>query len=152
MPNRKIVKPLNPLIFKVAGEFAAVYYETGRSQGLTSKWKTPRAFARDNLEKFVPAVIEHFLTMLGPTSNLPELAKAEIYSALIDPINDPDLMDGTSQLSNINAKKLDDIVKEHERYNKDKLGMVNTVVEKQDTVLHNKVMPTSKPNPFKVTH
>ena len=148
----KIVKPLNPLIFKVAGSLAAEFYEIGRSQGLTSKWKTPRQYANANIEKFVPKALEYLIDMLGEHSNMPQLVKQEIYEAITDPINDPDLMSGQEQLDKINAKKLDEIVKEHERYNKDKLGMVNTEVKQQDTVLHNKVMPTSKPNPFKVVN
>ena len=139
----KIVKPLNPLIFKVAGELAATWYEIGRGQGLTSKWKTPRAYANANIEKFIPKAVSILLDMLGPHSNMPELAKNEIYEALLDPVNDPDLMNGSEQLKAINAKKLDDIVKEHERYNKDKLGVVNTAPK--DNVLINKT------NPFKVT-
>jgi hypothetical protein len=138
----KIVKPLNPLIFKVAGELAATWYEIGRSQGLKSKWKTPKQYAYNNLEKFVPKAIEHLLDILSNPS-FPDLAKAEIYEALIDPINDKDLMDGTSQLDNIQAKKLDEIVKEYE---KRKLPEIVTEDHKK-TVLHNNVKPKSK-NPF----
>ena len=138
----KIIKPLNPLIFKVAGELACVWYEIGRGQGLTSKWKTPKQYANANIEKFVPKAIEHLLDILSNPS-FPALAKAEIYDALIDPINDTDLMSGQEQLAAINAKKLDNIVKEHERYNKEKIGNVTTTVK--DNVLLNKTKPK---NPF----
>ncbi len=90
---KKTVKPINPLIFRTAGEFAAVFWEVGRSQGLTSKHKTARAYARANFEKFVPQVISSFLQMLKPTSNCSEHMRQEIYHALVDPINDPNLVD-----------------------------------------------------------
>lgn len=137
----KIVKPLNPLIFKVAGSMAAEWYEIGRSQGLKSKWPNARAYAKNNLEKFVPKAISILLDMLSnPSYN--DVMKMEIYEALTDPINDKDLMSGQEQLDRINAKKLDDIVKEHERYNKDKIGNVVT-----DNVLINKTNPfTPKAN------
>lgn len=89
----KIVKPLDPLIFKIAGEFAATMYEVGRSQGMTSKFKTPRAYAKANLEKFVPLAIKHLIEMLKPTSNCSEHMRQAIHAALTNPINDPDLMD-----------------------------------------------------------
>lgn len=107
----KIAKPLNPLIFKVAGELAAVWYEAGRSTGLTSKWPNARAYARANLERFVPKAIEHLLAILANPS-FSNHAKFEIYEALIDPINDPDLMTG-GVAPDINVKKLDDIVKQY---------------------------------------
>lgn len=137
----KIVKPLNPLIFKTAAELACCWYEIGRSQGLKSKWPTARSYAKANLEKFVPRAISILLDMLSnPSYN--DIMKMEIYDALIDPLNDRDLMNGSSQLDDINAKKLDEIVKEYE---KRKLPDVNTKPTTQDNILINK---TKSKNPF----
>ncbi len=86
------VKPLNPLIYRTAAQFAAEWYEIGRSQGLTSIHKNAKRYAAANFEKFVPKVIETFLHMLKPTSGISEHMKQEIYSALIDPVNDPNLV------------------------------------------------------------
>lgn len=91
--NKKIIKPLNPLIYKVAASMAAELYEVGRSQGMQSRHKTPRAYAKANLEKFVPLAIKHLLSMLKSTSNCSEHMRQEIYKALTDPINDPNLME-----------------------------------------------------------
>lgn len=104
---KKTVKPLNPLIFRTAGEFAAVWYEAGRSSGLTSVHKTPRSYARANFEKFVPMVIKYFLEMLKPTSNCSEHMRQEIYAALIDPVNDPNLVNLKEPLKNKTLPELD---------------------------------------------
>jgi hypothetical protein len=90
--ERKIFfKPKSkPLIEKVAGELAGVWYEIGRGQGMTSKWKTPRAYAKANIEKFIPLALKHLLEMLSnPTT--PDLMKQEIYDAIMERVNDPDL-------------------------------------------------------------
>jgi hypothetical protein len=133
--TRKIIKPLNPLIFKVAGELAATFYEIGRSQGLTSVHKTPRAYAQANLEKFVPKAIEHLLDILANPS-FPELAKNEIYEAIIDPINDPDLISGKVAQDKLDIKKLDDVVKQYEKRSIKHNILLNKPEEKK-TVLHN---------------
>lgn len=103
--------PKSNLIEKTAVEFAAVYYEAGRTtknpvtgKYLTSKHKDARSFARANFEKFIPKVVEHFLTMLG-NEHLPTLMKQEIYEALLERHNDPTLQT-ESQLPDIDVKKL----------------------------------------------
>lgn len=83
-------KPQSNLIEKTAGELAGVWYEIGRGQGMTSKWKTPKTYARANLEQFIPVAIKHLLEILGNPST-PDLMKQEIYDALIERANDPDL-------------------------------------------------------------
>ena len=90
--SKIISVPKSHLIEKTALEFAAVYYEAGRSTGLTSKHKNAKSFARANFEKFVPKVVEHVIEMLGNKS-LPELMKQEIYEALMERHNDPTLND-----------------------------------------------------------
>src|ERR1700677_3109797 len=106
--EKKIVKPNNILIEKVAGEFAAVFYEIGRSQGLTSKYKSARAYARANMEKFIPKAIEHLIECLGPKSTLPPEAKEEIYDCLMDRVNDPTSVtsEDIKGLPDIDIKKL----------------------------------------------
>lgn len=89
----KIVKPINPLIYRTAGEMAAVMYETGRSQGMTSIHKTPKAYAQANLEKFIPIAIKHLIELLKPTSGITNHMRDEIHAALTDPLNDPELME-----------------------------------------------------------
>jgi hypothetical protein len=79
-----------PLIEKVAAELAGTWYEVGRGQGMTSKYKSARAYARANIEKFVPKAVEILIDMLGKPDT-PEIMKAEIYEALMERINDPDL-------------------------------------------------------------
>lgn len=95
-PNDVLEKKLRfkptstPIIEKTALEFAAVWYDIGRGQGMTSKWKTPRAYARANLEKFIPVALKHLLSMLS-RHDISEHMKKEIYDAYIERANDPDL-------------------------------------------------------------
>lgn len=118
----KIIQPLDPLIYKVAGEMAAVMYEAGRSSGMTSKHKNARAYAKANLEKFVPLAIKHLIELLKPTSNCTEYMRQQIHAALTNPINDPDLME----------KKVDTDL------NNEILKLSNRKFEKNKiTVLHN---------------
>lgn len=99
---KKIIQPKHTLIEKIAGELAAVWYETGRSQGLTSKHKNARAYAKANLEKFIPKAVECCLKMLEPDSNATEDMKREIYEALMERHNDEEL---NQYLPNIDVKK-----------------------------------------------
>ncbi len=90
--KKKIITPANPLIYKVAAEMAGVFYDAGRSSGLHSKHKTAEAFAKANIEKFLPKAVETLIFMLKPDSNCSDFMRSEIYDALMDPVNDPDLM------------------------------------------------------------
>ncbi len=83
---------MNPLIYKVAAEMAGVFYDAGRSSGLHSKHKTAESFARANIEKFIPKAIQTLLTMLKPNSGITDHMRSTIYEALMDPVNDPQLM------------------------------------------------------------
>lgn len=96
--------PKHFLLFEVAGELAATFYEVGRSQGLTSKYPNARLYAKNNLEKFVPKAIEYFITMLNnPT--FPDIAKKEIYDALMEAHNDP-VLKTNQELPDIDVKKI----------------------------------------------
>lgn len=87
---RKFTTPNSTLIEKTAGELAATWYEIGRGQGMTSKYKNPRAYARANLEQFIPKAIELLISMLG-RPDIPDTMKDEIHAALTERANDPDL-------------------------------------------------------------
>lgn len=97
----KIVDPSDVIIEKTAGEFCAIFYDAARSSGLTTitlqgqkinllKYKTPRAFARVHLEKFIPAAV-HSLIEIMSRPNLPIEQKDLIYNALMERVNDQDL-------------------------------------------------------------
>ncbi len=85
------IKPTQPklnLIEHVALELAGVFYDTGRSQGLKSKYKNARAYAYANLEKFVPHAVKTLLDQLNNSSISAE-AKDEIMESLLERVNDP---------------------------------------------------------------
>lgn len=100
---KKIEKPSSILIEKTAVEFAAVFYEAGRSSGLTSKYKDARAYARTNFVKFVPKVVNYFLDLLNKPY-IPADQKKIIFEALQERMNDPDVDD--KALPEIDMKKI----------------------------------------------
>lgn len=87
---KKLIQPHSLVIEKTALELAAVYYEAGRSAGLTSKHKNARAFARANVEKFIPKAVELLMDILGKDST-PQDQKDMIYEAIMERANDTDL-------------------------------------------------------------
>jgi len=97
----KIVDPSNVVVEKVAGEMAGVFYDAARSSGLKViqlqgqkinllKYKTPRAFARSHLEKFIPAAVEALIEIMS-RPNTPADQKEMIYQALMERVNDQDI-------------------------------------------------------------
>ena len=97
--NRKIIKvqnqvvaPHSVLIEKTALDLATTYYEVGRSQGLHSKHKDARKFAKANVEKYIPMAVKLLMDMLGNPAT-PNDQKDMIYDALMERSNDPDLSD-----------------------------------------------------------
>lgn len=86
----RIVKPESEIIEQTALELAATFYEAGRSSGLTSKHKDARAYAKANLELFIPKSIEYLTSMLGNPQFDPK-AKELIYQALLERANDQDM-------------------------------------------------------------
>lgn len=80
----------NVLIEKTAGELAAATYEQLRSAGFKSKHKSPRAYARANIEKYVPAAVKVLTEMLG-RNDISAHMKDEIYTAILERANDPNL-------------------------------------------------------------
>lgn len=114
--------PKHTVIEKTAAEFAATWYEIGRGQGMTSKWKSPKAYARANFEKFIPKAIDTLLSMLG-RSDIHDLMKQEIYEALMERYNDPELISMFPNVPNIDISK---ILPKHDR-----------IPDVTTTVLHN---------------
>ncbi len=126
--SKKIVIPANPLIYRTALSYAAVFYEAGRSSGLTSQYKTPEAFAKRYIERFIPMVIKNFMELLKPHSGITEHMRAEIYDALMDPVNDPNLMK-----AKVNTDLNFELLEEQRKFNK--LKILNPI-ETKKTVLH----------------
>ncbi len=99
--NFKIKDPSDVIVEKTAGEFAGVFYDAARSSGLKViqlqgqkinllKYKTPRAFARSHLEKFIPAAVEALIEIMS-RPNTPADQKEMIYQALMERVNDQDI-------------------------------------------------------------
>lgn len=78
------------LIEQTAGRMAAEMYEVGRKQGMTSKHKTPRAYAKANLEKFIPIAMKFLIDMLG-REDVAASQKEIIYQAILERTNDEQL-------------------------------------------------------------
>lgn len=138
MTNEKINYILNApkytVLEKVAGELAGTWYEIGRGQGMTSKWKDSKSYARANFIKFIPKAVELCVSMLG-RSDIAPLMKEEIYEALMERHNDPRLLDTMPNIPDIDITKL--LPKQ------DRIADVTTQV--RDNVLLNK----TRHNPYK---
>ena len=97
--------PAHTVIERTALELAATWYEIGRGQGLTSKWKDPKSYARANFTKFIPKAVELLISMLG-RSDIHDLMKSEIYESLLERHNDPELCEAMPNIPNIDISKL----------------------------------------------
>lgn len=103
-----LVTPRSTIIEQTALKFATIWYEAGRSTGMTSKHKTARHWAAHNFQKFIPKAVEHLIDSLNSRNVAPEV-KHEIYSALMERIHDKDnnaLFD--NRLPNIDLTKVID--------------------------------------------
>jgi len=88
--TKNLITPQSLLIEKTALELAAVFYEAGRSSGLTSKHKDARAFAKANVEKFIPKAVELLMDILAK-DNTPQDQRDLIYEAFMERTNDKEL-------------------------------------------------------------
>lgn len=88
--NNHVVTPHHLLIEKTALELAAVFYEAGRSAGLTSKHKNARSFAKANVENYIPKAVEFLLDIMNNPAT-PKDQKDMIYDAIMERTNDQDL-------------------------------------------------------------
>lgn len=111
----KMLKPESTVFEKVALELACTWYEIGRGQGMTSKWKDAKSYGRANFERFLPKALEYCISMLG-RDDIPALMKAEIYDELMRRNNDPDLNIATGNtLPNIQIEKLMEMLPKQDR-------------------------------------
>lgn len=134
MTNKKIATPVDPLIFQVAGEMCATMYDTGRSQGMTSKYKNEREYVKAYIEKYIPIAVKTLIQMLKPTSNCTEHMRQRIHEALTNPINDPDLMEGKKNgLPNINANL---IAEAQRKFEKNVINLNTAIKPEIKTVIH----------------
>lgn len=102
MSKFKIIEPHNILIEKTAAEFAGTFFEASRSSGMRiitlqgeiidlRKYKNnPVKFAKAHFEKFIPAAT-HALIEIMSRENTPVSMKEQIYQAILERTNDPDL-------------------------------------------------------------
>lgn len=136
----KETKPINPLIFQVAADLSAQWFEIALSSGMPrGKYvgrgdKPIKMFVADHLEKFIPLAISYLLEMLKPTSNIKsEILKNEIFAALTDPLNDPELMlmGKKPSIKNETDQMILDAIR---KFDKNKIGNIST-----QSILH---MPT----------
>lgn len=100
--SKKLVEPHSVLIEKTAAEFAGTFFEAARSTAMgiinlqgeridLRKYKNnPVKFARAHLEKFIPAAT-HALIEIMSKETTPASFKEQIYQALMERTNDPDL-------------------------------------------------------------
>lgn len=88
----KIITPSSLLIEKTAGELAGVFYDECRKQGMKSKHKTARAFARANLETFIPKATELLIDIMSRPETSEE-KKRLIYDAIMERTNDDQLIE-----------------------------------------------------------
>jgi hypothetical protein len=90
LKKNRLVDVGSTLIEKTALEMAAVFYDAARESGLKSN-KTQRRWARDNFQKFIPNAVETLTSMLG-RSDISDIMKQEIHEALLERINDPEMI------------------------------------------------------------
>lgn len=100
--SKKLIEPHSILIEKTAAEFAGTFFEAARSSGMgvinlqgeridLRRYKNnPHKFARAHLEKFIPAAT-HSLIEIMSRENTPASMKEQIYQAILERTNDPDL-------------------------------------------------------------
>lgn len=85
--SHTLITPQSLLIEKTALELAAVFYEAGRNSGLQSKHKDARAFAKANVEKFIPKAVDLLMDILARPGT-PDDMKSMIYDAFMERTND----------------------------------------------------------------
>jgi hypothetical protein len=100
--SKKLIEPHSILIEKTAAEFAGTFFEAARSSGMKiinlqgeridlRRYKNnPVRFAKAHFEKFIPAAT-HALIEIMSKENTPISMKDQIYQAILERTNDPDL-------------------------------------------------------------
>lgn len=97
--QRQFIKPESTLIEKTALELAAAFYEVGRGQGLKSKYKNPRDYAKAHVKNFIPKAVDILMDMLGK-DHISSIMKDAIYDAFMERTNDTDLSGALPQWEN----------------------------------------------------
>lgn len=149
--DKKEVKPVNPLIFQTAADLAATFAEVALSDNRFTRGKYVgrgdkpiKMFVADHLEKFIPLAISYLLEMLKPTSNIKsEVLKQEIFAALTDPINDPELM-LMGKKKDVKTETEQMVLNAIRSFDKNKIGNIST-----QSILHMPV--SSQPTDLKST-
>lgn len=89
--KKSILSSKHTLIEHTAANFAAIWFEAALSSGLKpKKYKTHKAWAAHNYQKFIIPAVEHLTSLLG-CDDINEHMKNEIYESLMERINDPDV-------------------------------------------------------------
>ena len=101
---KRFIKPESLLIEKTALELATAFYEIGRSQGLTSKYKTHQAYAKRHLNEFIPKAVSLLMDIIA-NPQTPEDQRLMIYDALLERVNDTDLAQTIPAFNNPFADK-----------------------------------------------
>ena len=101
---RRFIKPESLLIEQTALKLAASFYETGRSQGLTSKYKTHQAYAKRHLNEFIPKAVELLMDILA-NPNTPTDQRDMIMDAFLERTNDVELSNSIPVFNNPFADK-----------------------------------------------
>lgn len=87
---RKFIKPESVLIEKTALSLATTFYEIGRGQGLTSRYKDARSYARRHVKEFIPKAVELLMDILA-NPQTPIAQRDAIMDAFLERVNDKDL-------------------------------------------------------------
>src|ERR1700756_4371311 len=95
----KIIKPESELIEHTAMKLAAAFWETGKSQGLTSKYKDAKGYALRHVKEFTPLAINYLMDILAKPST-PQDQKDAIYDALMERVNDVELSNALPVFAN----------------------------------------------------
>lgn len=80
-------KPGYTIIERTAAAFACTFFEAGMNTGMKSKFKNPRAYAKANVELFIPKAIEILVDMLA-RDDVSIHMKDEIHAAITERAND----------------------------------------------------------------
>lgn len=86
----KLIKPESTLIEKTALELAASFWEIGRGQGLKSKYKDAKSYAKAYVVKFIPKAVDVLMDILA-NPQTPEAQRLAVYDAFLERANDKDL-------------------------------------------------------------
>ncbi len=100
---RRFIKPESILIEQTALKLATEFYEIGRSQGLTSKYKTHQAYARRHLNEFIPLAVSYLMDIISNPQTPIEM-RDMVYDALLERTNDVDLSNTIPVFDNPFAK------------------------------------------------